>query len=138
MVKNILILIFVILIVNVSALNNTETCSLVYDFILDHYDPINEELEFTDDDFDILQMQTTRLPNDLKNYIQYYDDLCEQELPFINYNNEWPEEEKEVEVKEQTVKQGFDKFLDILKQDYLKILIGILLIGLVIWIIGKI
>lgn len=113
-----------------------DICSLVYDFILEHYNPQENKLEFTEEDFDFLQLQTTRLPNDLKNYIQYYDDLCDQELPFINYNNEWPLQEEEI-IKEQSVTEGFDDFLNTLKSDSRIIIIVILSFVGIIYLIGR-
>lgn len=138
MVKELLLALLILFSLTfVYAQNETETCPKVYDFIIEHYNAYDNKLEFTDDDFDLLQMQTTTLEEDLKNHIIYYEDLCDQELPFINYNNKWPGEEKVVEVKDQSIKEGFDKFLDTLKEDSVKIIIGIIIAILLIWIISK-
>lgn len=141
MKKYLALFFLVFLLTSVSSWNVTkqdELCTQVFNFILDHYNPTDNKLEFTDDDFDLLQMQTTALPADLKNHIIYYEDLCGEDLPFLDYNNEWPNGEvKEIKDDKQSMKEGFSKFLNVAKQDSKKILLVIVFIIIVFFFANK-
>lgn len=114
-----------------------EACNEVYGFIIENYDSGENRLDFTQEDFDLLQMRTTIIPEDLKNYIIHFQDLCDEELPFINYNNELPDDKEEIESDRQSMKEGFKKFGDVLKEDSKGLLIGLGIVILLILGINK-
>jgi len=109
-------------------------CALTYDFIINHYNSEENKLDFTDDDFELLSLRTVTGLDDLKYYITDFKELCTEELPFINYNPTWPDEQT---VTSQSFREGFNKFLEVLKEDLIKILLVVGLIVLLVWGINK-
>lgn len=135
--KLISIVLFLFVVFN-SCLVLADLCDSVHIFIVDHYNPLENRLEFTEDDFDLLQMQTTALPSDLEDKIIYYENLCDKDLPFLVYNNEWPEYQEEIQSNVKlTLKEGFERVGDSLKKDAFKIILVVFSVGGVIWVVGK-
>ena len=129
------LLIIILLLPVISAAENN--CAVIYDFIIENYNCEDQRLEFTDDDFDLLQLKTTMLPIDLKNHVMYYDDLCDQELPFLDYNNQWPAKEIKLEPEKQPVKKGFSDFTETIKGDAIIIFLVLLAIIAILWFVNE-
>lgn len=117
--------------------DNGDPCSTIYEFILDHYNTQENRLEFTKEDFDVLQMQTNIPEEELKDYITNYNNWCDYEMPFLNYNGELPEEQITISNSDQTLKQGFSKFTSSLRKDSIYIIAITGGIILLVWVINR-